>query len=208
LSITPPPEPNPYGVPELPSAPPYGPPPGSPTPRKGLGAWAVVGIVFAALLALGVGSLGAVGLFFVATSTGVPAEGDCLRITNDSRETGDFEKLPCQDSRAVYVVEQEKNGSASCAGVDYTRFRIYDANSDRLTLCLALNVSNGECLGALEDQTKIAKVGCTSTQAQARVVVHAGVADQNTCDSADAVALVYQGPPVRTVCLLDVGESI
>jgi len=192
---------NPYGLPLYP-----GPPPAP--PGKKLGAAAIVGIVFAVLVSLGVGSLAAVGFFRVVESVAVPKVGDCLHITADSSENSDFEKLPCQDRRAMYLVEQRTNGSSACAGADYTRFRIYDDKSDRLTLCLVLNVTSGDCLGSVEDLVDIAKVGCTSGQAQAKVVVHAGVADEDSCDAADAIALVYQGPPVRTVCLLDPGESI
>lgn len=178
------------------------------SPGKRLGVPAIVGIVFAVLMALGVGSLSAIGFLAVVESVASPTVGDCLRITDASRDSSDFEKLPCQDNRAVYLVEQRANGSSSCVGVDYTRFRIYDKNSDRLTLCLVLNVASGDCLGSVEDQTKITKVSCTSGRAQAKVAVHAGVADENSCESPDAVAFVYQGPPVRTVCLLNVGESI
>jgi hypothetical protein len=176
-------------------------------PKSGLGAIAVVGIVVAVLVALGVGSLGAVGLVALSRAGAAPVVGDCLHITKESSNgEGEFEKLSCLDSRAIFRVETRDERRSTCPGDDYTRLRFTD-DSTRYTLCLTLNVETGDCLTAIDDETKIAKVGCRTSQAEARVDVHSGD-DLDACDDLDGAGFLYEGPPERTVCLTEVGENI
>jgi hypothetical protein len=170
-----------------------------------LGAVAIAGIVVAVLAALGVGSLGAVGLFAIASVVGGPAVGDCVHLTQESG--GGFEKLSCRDSRAIFLVETREERGSTCPSADYTRLRVTENDGTRYTLCLALNVSTGDCLTAIDDETKIAKVGCRTSQAEARVDVHAGD-DVDGCEQLNGAGFLYEGPPARTVCLSEVGESI
>jgi hypothetical protein len=174
------------------------------TPAKGgLGAVAIAGIVVAVLAALGVGSLGAVAIFAIAGAVGGPAAGDCLHITQGSG----FERLSCRDSQAVFLVETRQEGGSTCPSDDYTRLRVTENDGTRYTLCLALNVSTGDCLTAIADDTKIAKVGCRTSQAEANVEVQTGD-HRDACEELGGAGLLFEGPPVRTVCLTEVGESI
>lgn len=176
-------------------------------PKSGLGAIAVVGTVVAVLVALGVGSLGAIGFVAIGRAAAAPVVGDCLHITKESSGgEGEFEKLSCRDSRAIFRVETREERSTICPGDDYTRLR-FSEGSARYTLCLTLNVETGDCLTAIDDETKIAKVGCRTSQAEARVDVHDGE-DLDACDAVDGAGFLYEGPPERTVCLTEVGESI
>jgi hypothetical protein len=79
-----------------------------------------------------------------------------------------------------------------------------DTKKTRVTLCLVLNVTTGECLSSVDDETKIVKTRCGSLQAETSVSVHAGVTDETSADA----SFVYDGPPPRAVCLHRVGESI
>jgi hypothetical protein len=201
LTTAPKPEPsreaNPFQAPEYRYA---------PRPQNGLGTPAKVGIVLAVLVALVMGGLGAVGCYLVFDVTALPKVGDCLHITRAGLDGG-YEKLSCRDSKAAFRVEAEPPSTSACPSGDYTRFRVFDTKNTRVTLCLVLNVTTGECLSSVDDETRIVKTRCGSVQAQTSVSVKAGVTDENSCASAD-VSFVYDGPPPRTVCLHPVGESI
>jgi hypothetical protein len=176
-------------------------------PKSGLGAIAVAGIVVAVLVALGVGSLGAVGIVALSRLSATPVAGDCLHVTKESSNgEGEFEKLSCRDSRAIFRVETREERGTICPGDDYTRLR-FSEGSARYTLCLTLNVETGDCLTSIDDETRIAKVGCRTSQAEARVAVSDGD-DLDACDDADGAGFLYEGPPERTVCLTEVGEGI
>jgi hypothetical protein len=172
-------------------------------PKRGLNAVAIAGIVVAVLVVLG---LGAVAFFAVTRAVSSPVVGDCLHITKQSPGGGAFEKRSCRDTRAAFLVELRKERSSSCPSEDYTRLDFTDGGT-RVTLCLTLNVSAGDCLTGIEDDTRIAKVMCHSSQAQVRVDVHTGDG-MDACAGLGGTGFLYEGPPVRTVCLTTVGESI
>lgn len=161
-----------------------------------------------AALVLGAGVSGVVGT--VAHALRGMEVGDCVHITSDDPGDGEFQRIRCSEPTAVFRVEKKAPAPTSCPGEDYTRFRYYegsDVGSQQLMLCLSLNVVTGDCMNSLDDQTKLAKVQCGSVSARVQVSVHAGDPDSAACAD-DDVSLHYEGPPERTVCLHDAGESI
>ncbi|RJQ79821.1 LppU/SCO3897 family protein [Amycolatopsis panacis] len=202
----------PFGVPpasnpfEPPRSPPPAPirPPGVSGKVKGLIAGAVV-------LAVGLGVLAAFGVAGIVRSAGPPVAGSCLYLSDAGADTQSYHGADCSDSRASYRVDNVVRGRSSCEGQDYVRFEIYGSartlRTPQETLCLALNVSNGECLRGVADETSISKVACSDASAEARAEVHAGQKSDKACGQ-DGTPLVYAGPPVRTVCLKPVGKNI
>lgn len=191
---------NPFRAPQYPAV-------GPPAARVGLSVLAKVGIVVVVLVSLGLGALGGLAFSVLIKPTAAPKVGDCLRITDTNQSHGAYALLSCRDSKAVFQVEKMAPVT-SCARGDYTRFRITDASRGRLTLCLVLHVSTGECLGSIEDQTKIEKTSCSSRRAEMSVSVHDGVTGEEDCEQLDDMTFRYAGPPPRTVCLHRVGENI
>ncbi|SEP27269.1 LppU/SCO3897 family protein [Amycolatopsis saalfeldensis] len=205
----------PFGVPSAanPFQPPgYAPPPPPQPGRPGpLGARTKALLGGAVVVALGLGSLGAFGVAAIAHSAGPPSAGSCLYLSQETIGTQSYHGVGCSDQRATYRVDNVVHGSSTCHGSDYVRFQVFGGSSRSTgstpdeTLCLALNVSSGDCLRNVDDETSVRKVTCTDPTAQARVSVHDG--DDSQCDAA-ATALAYAGPPARTVCLIPSGENI
>ncbi|MEC3978539.1 LppU/SCO3897 family protein [Amycolatopsis sp. H20-H5] len=184
------------------------PPVPAPPPVRRVGTAAKVWIGVGLAVALGVGSLSAFGVAALGTLGSGPSSGSCLYLSDAGSDSQTFHKLSCEDDRATYRVDNVQGAYTSCIGSDYVRFRIYDSrNRPTSSLCLALNVRTGDCLTHVDDETSVAKVGCGSANAEARVTVHDGVSRETVCGERD-VPLVYAGPPERTVCLLPTGENI
>jgi hypothetical protein len=185
------------------------PPDGVARPRPGLGAGTRIAIVVSVLAAfvLGAGVAGVAGT--IAHAVRGMEVGDCLRITSEDPANGEFQRIKCSAPTAAFRVETKEPTPTSCPGEDYTRFRYEEgtsSNSQQFMLCLTLNVVTGDCLNSLDDETKLAKVVCGSADSRVLVSVHEG-STASACDSAD-VSLHYVGPPERTVCLHNPGESI
>ncbi|MBB4687953.1 LppU/SCO3897 family protein [Amycolatopsis jiangsuensis] len=201
----------PFGAPPAPN--PFQPPGhfSSPGPRRRLSGKVKGLIAGAIVLALGLGVLAAFGVGAIARSAGPPSAGSCLYLSQAGLDTQSYHDAACSDSRATYRVDDVIRGRSSCHGEDYVRFEIYGTSrtsrTPQRTLCLALNVSNGECLRDVDDESSISKVACSDPSAEARAVVHNGKRSSRSCGEEDAV-LVYAGPPVRTVCLQPTGENI
>ncbi|MFF4597087.1 hypothetical protein [Amycolatopsis sp. NPDC001319] len=205
----------PFGVPS--AANPFQ-PPGAVPPRPGasrpLSSTAKVLVAAGIVVALGVGVLAAFGVAAIARSSGTPVAGSCLYLSDESVGTQSYHGVSCSEQRATYRVDDVENGTASCRGGDYVRFQLFRSTSSssrtstpRETLCLALNVSSGDCLRDVDDEAAISKVTCSDPDAEARAVVHQDSSDESSCGAADT-ALVYAGPPERTVCLQPAGENI
>ncbi|MEV0074576.1 MULTISPECIES: hypothetical protein [unclassified Amycolatopsis] len=208
----------PFGVPS--AANPFQ-PPGAMPPRPGapraLSSTAKVLVAAGIVVALGVGVLAAFGVAAIARSSGTPVAGSCLYLSDESVGTQSYHGVSCSEQRATYRVDDVENGTSSCHGSDYVRFQLFRGTSSsssssrtsapRETLCLALNVSSGDCLRDVDDEAEISKVTCSDPDAEARAVVHQGSSDEDSCGAADT-ALVYAGPPERTVCLQPAGENI
>ncbi|MEV7096137.1 hypothetical protein AB0M80_25125 [Amycolatopsis sp. NPDC051045] len=162
-------------------------------------------LIACVVAALGLGSLGAMSIYWLDHS-GPPSEGDCLYLTREGAGKLAYHRVTCSADNATYKVENTYRGAIACASGDYVRFRLGSGAGQ--TLCLALNVSTGECLRDVDDEATIAKVGCSDPAAQERVEVFlASFGSEDICQDADKV-LMYGGPPRRTVCLLRTGENI
>ncbi|WP_326566577.1 hypothetical protein VSH64_32585 [Amycolatopsis rhabdoformis] len=202
----------PFGAP--PAANPFQ-PPGAVPPRPGaprpLSSTAKVLIAAGIVVALGVGVLAAFGVGAIARSSGTPVAGSCLYLSEASASTQSYHGVGCSEQRATYRVDDVEGGTSSCHGGDYVRFQLFRGASrtgtPSQTLCLALNVSSGECLRDVDDDAEISKVTCSDPDAEARAVVHQGQSDEDSCGADDEVR-VYSGPPERTVCLQPAGENI
>ncbi|MEV6648598.1 hypothetical protein [Amycolatopsis sp. NPDC051371] len=160
------------------------------------------------ILALGLGSLGALTIYW-AGSSGPPSDGDCLYLTRESGGKLAYHRVGCGTDSAAYKVEDSYRGSARCSLGDYVRFQITSTGSSTSkTLCLALNVSTGDCLRDVDDQATVGKVSCNDPAAEERVEVFtASFGSEDVCDDADKV-LMYGGSPRRTLCLRPPGENI
>ncbi|MGW4520406.1 LppU/SCO3897 family protein [Amycolatopsis sp. NPDC004378] len=154
------------------------------------------------VLALALGSLGALSIYW-ADRAGPPGSGDCVYLSRESGDKIAYHRVGCGSDSAAYQVEQSYSGSSTCASNGYVRFKIAAGR----TLCLALNVSTGDCLRDADDEVKVAKVSCTDPAATERVQVITGPHDPGTCGKADDIRY-YAGPPTRAVCLTPPGESI
>ncbi|MGW4483277.1 LppU/SCO3897 family protein [Amycolatopsis sp. NPDC004368] len=204
----------PFGAP--PAANPFQPPgavpprPGSPRP---LSSTTKVLVAAGIVVALGVGVLAAFGVAAIARSAGTPVAGSCLYLSDETGGAQNYHGVSCSEQRATYRVDVVETGSSGCHGGDYVRFQLFRGTSSsrtaspRETLCLALNVSSGDCLRDVDDDAEISKVTCSDPDAEARAVVHPGEGDEDTCGTDDKVR-VYTGPPERTVCLQPAGENI
>jgi hypothetical protein len=158
------------------------------------------------VLALALGSLGALSIYWL-DRTGPPGDGDCLYLTRESGGKLAYHRVGCGTDSATYKVDDSYTGSFRCGSGDYVRFQISGTGSSQRTLCLALNVSTGECLRNVDDQATIGKVSCNDPAAKERAEVITGYRGDESCPDADQV-LSYPGPPRRTVCLAPPGENI
>jgi hypothetical protein len=202
---TPPFDDNPFRSPDH-AAPP---PPMPPAPgQRPIPHWFTVKVritlVACVVAALGLGSLGALGVSALERS-GPPSDGDCLYLTREGGSKLAYHRVGCTANNATYKVENEYRGAISCASGDYVRFRLGSGAGD--TLCLALNVKAGDCLRDVDDESAIGKVSCADPAAQERVEILSGYGRDDKCEGADKV-LTYAGPPSRTVCLIKAGENI
>jgi len=163
-------------------------------------------LVVCVVAALGLGALGAMGLYW-ADRSGPPSDGDCLYLTSEGAGKLAYHRVGCGANNATFKVENGYRGAISCASGDYVRFRLGSGTGSGRTLCLALNVKAGDCLRDVDDESTIGKVLCTDPAAQERVEILSGYGRDDKCEGADKV-LSYAGPPARTVCLIKSGESI
>ncbi|MFE0022997.1 hypothetical protein [Amycolatopsis sp. NPDC059021] len=205
---TPTPDDNPFQPPEYPAVP--GTAPMAAQVPRATSTRTKVLIGVGLVVALGIGSGAAFGVAALARLSSSPVAGSCVYLTDESRGQQAYHGVACSEQRATYKVDNVVNGASTCRGGDYLRFQIYGASRSKSaskTLCLALNVSSGECLSELDDDVHISKVSCTDPAAKARATVHFGSGTESSCD-AEEDALVYAGPPARTVCLRPAGQNI
>ena len=197
-------EENPYQPPDY--AYPAMPPSSSAGPTSWFTPKVRIVMVLCIIGAAGLGVLAALGVTKLGNS-GTPGTGDCLYLTQDSVGQT-YHRVACSSDQAMYKVDDWMLGSSSCSPGDYLRFQVLGGTSrNTRTLCLALNVSSGECLRDVDDHARISKVACGDPAAQDRVYVIEQPEAQDRCDGADQ-AFSYSGPPGRTVCLLATGEHI
>ncbi|GAA4537323.1 LppU/SCO3897 family protein [Amycolatopsis samaneae] len=207
---TPTPEHNPFQPPEYPAAGTAAPATAQVPARRPVSTRAKVLIGAGLVVALGAGSGAAFGVAALVRLSGTPVAGNCVYLTDEASGQQAYHGVTCSEQRATYKVDNVVSGPSTCRGGDYLRFRIYGTTGSKnasKTLCLALNVSSGDCLRELDDDVRISKVSCTDPAARARATVHFGSSSEDGC-GAEEDALVYAGPPARTVCLSPAGQSI
>jgi hypothetical protein len=159
------------------------------------------------VLALALGSLGALSIHWIDRA-GPPSDGDCLYLSRESGGKLAYHRVGCGTDSATYKVDDSYTGTFRCGSGDYVRFQTTGTGSAaQRTLCLALNVSTGDCLRDVDDQATVGKVSCSDPAAKERAEVITGYRGEESCEGADQV-LSYPGPPRRTVCLAPPGENI
>ncbi|MET9026211.1 hypothetical protein ABZW96_11380 [Nocardia sp. NPDC004168] len=175
------------------------PPPGSP-PRQnrgGSGIGKILGILGVVLV---------IGLLIVGARTVFRSDGEKIEIGQCAKLSGttvkaEFETKECSDAEANYVVAQRLDGAnADCATKDYASY--YQTGGDEYTLCLRLNVKEGDCIdgGFLGASTKVA-CGSTADFKIGRIV--RGTADKSACGAkaTENDTIVYPKPEPITMCL-------
>lgn len=131
------------------------------------------------------------------------AVGDCIKVNRASATDADVQTIDCADPAALYKVAIRQVGQV-CPSDTYDSYTETSTGrrraTDSFTLCLTLNVTEGQCLANLDSTDQLAKVDCADPAAEARVVkVVAGTADEAACDE-ESTPVVYPTPPT-THCL-------
>ncbi|MGY2008881.1 LppU/SCO3897 family protein [Nocardia gipuzkoensis] len=179
------------------SFPPPGPPPGQ--NRSGGGG---IGKILAVLGVVVVLGLLVVGARTVFRSDGEKIEiGQCAKLSGTTVKA-EFATKECSDAEANYVVAQRLDGAnAECPTKDYASY--YQTGSNDYTLCLRLNVKEGDCIdgGFLGASTKVA-CGSTADFKIGRIV--RGTADKSACGAkaTENDTIVYPKPDPITLCLV------
>lgn len=211
--MVPPPGPYPYGYPPpnvgypnqpgppppAPYPPPY--PPGYPAPSRGSSGTALI-VVGSLLLAFGVlGFLGRIAN--VATRVDKSAHiGDCLS-QNDFR---DSVLAPphrdCADPESIFEVVSRGDASATCPDGKVEKSAYAYLRDGTTTLCLMLNLKQGQCYTATgtPDNPTFASATCTGSGPRVEVVKRVdGSTDTSSCPQGSR-AFTYP-KPARLYCL-------
>ncbi|MGY1981601.1 LppU/SCO3897 family protein [Nocardia gipuzkoensis] len=190
------------GFPQQPGYPGGGfPPPGPPT-RQNRSGGGGIGKILAVLGVVVVLGLLVVGARTVFRSDGEKVEiGQCAKLSGTTVKA-EFATKECSDAEANYVVAQRLDGAnAECPTKDYASY--YQTGSNDYTLCLRLNVKEGDCIdgGFLGASTKVA-CGSTADFKIGRIV--RGTADKSACGAkaTENDTIVYPKPDPITLCLV------
>lgn len=194
--------PPPGGFPQQPGYPGGGfPPPGPPPPQNQSGGGGI-GKILAVLGVVVVLGLLVVGARTVFRSDGEKIEiGQCAKLSGTTVKA-EFATKECSDAEANYVVAQRLDGAnAECPTKDYASY--YQTGSNDYTLCLRLNVKEGDCIdgGFLGASTKVA-CGSSADFKIGRIV--RGTADKSACGAkaTENDTIVYPKPDPITLCLV------
>ncbi|MEV6562752.1 hypothetical protein AB0M22_44025 [Nocardia sp. NPDC051756] len=129
------------------------------------------------------------------------AVGECAKLSGTTFKA-EFATKECSDPEANYVVAQRIDGAnKDCATKDYASY--YQTGSNEYTLCLRLNVKEGDCVHS-SPLGASTKVPCTSTADYKIGRVVTGSADKSACGAkygADST-IIYPKPDPITLCLL------
>jgi hypothetical protein len=133
------------------------------------------------------------------------SEGDCVRVLDASSTDADLDTIDCSRPEALFKVGIRQTSTSCPTDGDYTTYTETSSGRRRattsFTLCLVLNVKQGECLKGLDSPDKLARVDC-ATGAEAKVLKAVdGTADEKAC-AEGTEPLVYPKPPL-TYCLGD-----
>ncbi|MGY5310418.1 LppU/SCO3897 family protein [Nocardia gipuzkoensis] len=190
------------GFPQQPGYPGGGFPPPGPPPRQNRGGGGGIGKILAVLGVVVVLGLLVVGARTVFRSDGEKIEiGQCAKLSGTTVKA-EFATKECSDAEANYVVAQRLDGAnAECPTKDYASY--YQTGSNDYTLCLRLNVKEGDCIdgGFLGASTKVA-CGSTADFKIGRIV--RGTADKSACGAkaTENDTIVYPKPEPITLCLV------
>ncbi|WP_433661939.1 LppU/SCO3897 family protein [Nocardia sp. CA-128927] len=181
-----------------PGFPPGGFPPPAPPPRRSGGPGKAIAITVAIVVAIGL----IYGLVVVFRPDGEKvAVGECAKLSGTTFKA-EFATKECSDPEANYVVAERIDGAnKDCATKDYASY--YQTGSNEYTLCLRLNVKEGDCVhsNTLGASTK---VPCTATADYKIGRIVRGKADTAAC-GADYTAdstIAYPKPDPMTLCLV------
>ncbi|WP_280250516.1 LppU/SCO3897 family protein [Nocardia abscessus] len=194
--------PQPGGFPQQPGYPGGGFPPPGPPPRQNRSGGGGIGKILAVLGVVVVLGLLVVGARTVFRSDGEKIEiGQCAKLSGTTVKA-EFATKECSDAEANYVVAQRLDGAnAECPTKDYASY--YQTGSNDYTLCLRLNVKEGDCIdgGFLGASTKVA-CGSTADFKIGRIV--RGTADKSACGAkaTENDTIVYPKPDPITLCLV------
>ncbi|MBF6337539.1 hypothetical protein IU450_16780 [Nocardia abscessus] len=190
------------GFPQQPGYPGGGFPPPGPPPQQNRSGGGGIGKI---LLVLGV--VVVLGLLVVGARTVFRSDGEKIEIGQCAKLSGttvkaEFATKECSDAEANYVVAQRLDGAnADCPTKDYASY--YQTGSNDYTLCLRLNVKEGDCIdgGFLGASTKVA-CGVSADFKIGRIV--RGTADKSACGAkaTENDTIVYPKPDPITLCLV------
>ncbi|MFE7743140.1 hypothetical protein [Nocardia sp. NPDC057455] len=190
------------GYPQQPGYPGGGFPPPGPPPQQNRSGGGGVGKILAVL-----GVVVVIGLLVVGGRTVFRSDGEKIDIGQCAKLSGttvkaEFETKECSDAEANYVVAQRLDGAnADCATKDYASY--YQTGSNEYTLCLRLNVKEGDCIdgGFLGASTKVA---CSSSADFKIGRIVRGTADKSACGAkaTENDTIVYPKPDPITLCLV------
>ncbi|MBP2321227.1 hypothetical protein JOF56_001612 [Kibdelosporangium banguiense] len=170
------------------------PPPSEPRGISG-GGRVVIGVVVAAVIALGVLAVAKWG-----ESARVAEEGDCVKVISTSDAAAD--KVECSTPEAVYrVAKKLATASGRCPDGDYTEWT-GGKRTDTVKLCLVLNAKEGDCFKTTADgrNETDGRVACSAADFKVVKVIQ-GKADKAICAQGELAATYSQ--PATTLCLTE-----
>lgn len=123
--------------------------------------------------------------------------GDCIKVNVASSTNADVEAVDCSTDEAIYkVATREEDSTVDCPNENYVQY----TEDGQLSLCMELNVHEGECLEVTDNEDK--RADCATPSATHRVVgVLDGVDDEKQCADESTDIITYPQPPL-TICLV------
>ena len=159
----------------------------------------------AALKLIGVFAVSGLAIFvargYVGSGDAQADVGRCAKLSGNTAAAA-MEPRDCADPEANYVVAQRLAGAdAACAGADYAGY--HQTGDDAFTLCLRLNVVEGDCVNGSMAGT-VTRVRCTAAADFEVERMVRGLADRSACGAAatEENTLVYAVPEPLTFCLV------
>ncbi|WP_072476377.1 LppU/SCO3897 family protein [Amycolatopsis australiensis] len=195
-------QPGPYGPPpgQFPPGQPGFPPPVPPAPKKSKATWIRIAIV-ALVVVVG----GTIGIVSYINSPESSNAGDCLTITEFTRNGDDPAKADCSDPKAnVKIAVRLSNASDDCPGGSEAGYDTYSVSGrSSYKLCLMINAKQGDCLANFTSQTKgYQKVPCSDPTKDGELVkVVEGQASKSVCEGTDATRVAVYPQPATTMCV-------
>ena len=165
-----------------------------PARRHALRTWLIVGVV-----GLVLGAAVFVVFKVLTNDPAVKAEpGDCIKVNSVTDTKADVERIDCADRIAVLKVAKKLgNDTDQCPTGAYSKYK-QSGRGTHFTLCLMLNVKEGDCLSDLAQPAKVARVDCAGAETKIAKVIP-GKSDDGACEG-ETAPLVYPEPPT-TLCL-------